>query len=77
MPGYAAQIPVEDRWAIVLYVRALQRSRNAGPDDVPADIRARLRPAEGATEEENSQDANNTGNGDPAVEQPSAELEEQ
>lgn len=24
MPGYAAQIPVQDRWAIVAYVRALQ-----------------------------------------------------
>ena len=24
MPGYGAQIPVEDRWAIVAYVRALQ-----------------------------------------------------
>jgi mono/diheme cytochrome c family protein len=28
MLGYAAQIPVEDRWAIVLYVRALQRSQH-------------------------------------------------
>ena len=24
MPAYAAQIPVDDRWAIVSYVRALQ-----------------------------------------------------
>jgi mono/diheme cytochrome c family protein len=31
MPGYAAQIPVEDRWAIVAYVRALQLSQNAPP----------------------------------------------
>ncbi len=29
MPPYAAQIPVEDRWAIVAYLRALQRSQNA------------------------------------------------
>ena len=28
MPSYASQIPVEDRWAIVAYVRALQRSQN-------------------------------------------------
>ena len=28
MPGYAAQIPVEDRWAIVAYLRALQRAQN-------------------------------------------------
>ena len=27
MAGYAAQIPAEDRWAIVAYVRALQRVR--------------------------------------------------
>jgi mono/diheme cytochrome c family protein len=29
MPPYAAQIPVEDRWAIVAYVRALQLSQHA------------------------------------------------
>ncbi len=28
MPGYASQINVEDRWAIVAYVRALQASQN-------------------------------------------------
>jgi len=28
MPSYATQIKVEDRWAIVAYVRALQRSQN-------------------------------------------------
>ncbi len=43
MPGYAAQVSVEDRWAIVLYVRALQRSQNAPIDDVPKDVRDRLR----------------------------------
>jgi mono/diheme cytochrome c family protein len=43
MPAYAAQISVEDRWAIVAYVRALQRSRNASIDDVPAEIRPQLR----------------------------------
>lgn len=31
MLGYASQITVEDRWAIVLYVRALQRSQHPGP----------------------------------------------
>jgi mono/diheme cytochrome c family protein len=40
MMGYAAQIPHADRWAIVLYVRALQRSQNAALDDVPADHRS-------------------------------------
>jgi len=39
MPSYANQIAVEDRWAIVAYVRALQLSRNADKSDVPADVR--------------------------------------
>ena len=43
MPSYAAQIPPEDRWAIILYVRALQRSQNASLDDVPEDKRMQLR----------------------------------
>ena len=29
MPPYGPQIPVSDRWAIVAYVKALQRSQNA------------------------------------------------
>jgi len=33
MPPYAVQIPPEDRWAIVLYVRALQRARAPYPED--------------------------------------------
>jgi mono/diheme cytochrome c family protein len=37
MQGYAAQIPADDRWAIVSYVRALERAQNASIDDVPAD----------------------------------------
>jgi mono/diheme cytochrome c family protein len=36
MPGYAAQIPPEDRWAIVAYIRALQLSQHASVADVPA-----------------------------------------
>ena len=42
MPSYAAQIPVEDRWAIVAYVRALQRSRRGTLADVPAESRKEL-----------------------------------
>ena len=38
MPAYAQQIPVADRWAIVAYVRALQRSQDAGANDIPVDI---------------------------------------
>lgn len=43
MPGYSAQIPVEDRWLIVHYVRALQRSQHADYADVPEELRDRLR----------------------------------
>jgi hypothetical protein len=42
MPGYAAQVPVRDRWAIVAYVRALQLSQHAPLADVPAPERDRL-----------------------------------
>ncbi len=35
MPAYRAQIPVADRWAIVAWVRVLQRSQHAAPADVP------------------------------------------
>jgi mono/diheme cytochrome c family protein len=47
MPGYERQIPVNDRWAIVAYLRALQLHKNATVDDVPAADRAKL-PAGGA-----------------------------
>jgi mono/diheme cytochrome c family protein len=43
MPAYGSQIPVADRWAIVAYVKALQRSQHAGRDDVPPDKRSQLR----------------------------------
>ncbi|HXM36136.1 MAG TPA: cytochrome c [Pyrinomonadaceae bacterium] len=41
MPSYAAQIPVQDRWAIISYVRALQLTRpdhpsGAAPPGTPA-----------------------------------------
>jgi mono/diheme cytochrome c family protein len=42
MPGYAGQIKAEDRWAIVAYIRALQKSQNASMDLVPKDKRADL-----------------------------------
>ncbi|MBZ0251967.1 MAG: cytochrome c, partial [Candidatus Methylomirabilis sp.] len=40
MPAYGPQIPEADRWAIILYLKALQRSRRATLEDVPADARA-------------------------------------
>jgi hypothetical protein len=42
MPDYAAQIAPSDRWAIVSYVRALQRSQNTTVKDVPPDAMAQL-----------------------------------
>jgi mono/diheme cytochrome c family protein len=42
MPDYAQQIPVRDRWAIVAYIKALQRSQNAAVGTVPAGARAAL-----------------------------------
>ena len=43
MGGYAANISITDRWAIVAYVRALERSRLASLDDVPEAQRSTLR----------------------------------
>jgi mono/diheme cytochrome c family protein len=42
MQDYSAQIKVEDRWAIVAYIRALQLSQNATLAEVPGAERARL-----------------------------------
>jgi mono/diheme cytochrome c family protein len=38
MPDYAAQLTVEDRWAVAAYIRALQLSQAATPADVPAGV---------------------------------------
>ncbi len=43
MPAHGPQIPVADRWAIVAYLRALQRSQHANLADVSPDIRDQLR----------------------------------
>jgi mono/diheme cytochrome c family protein len=48
MPAYAQQIPVRDRWAIVAYIRALQRSQNARPEALPESVVSRLEQATGA-----------------------------
>lgn len=36
MPSYAQQVPVEDRWAVIHYVRALQRAEHPTEEDVRA-----------------------------------------
>jgi mono/diheme cytochrome c family protein len=43
MPSYRFQITEDDRWAIVAYVRALQRTSEGTIEDVPADQRTSLR----------------------------------
>jgi mono/diheme cytochrome c family protein len=43
MPGYRFQIGERDRWAIVAYVRALQRAAAGTLADVPPDLRSDLR----------------------------------
>jgi hypothetical protein len=35
MAGYGASIEPRERWAIVLYIQALQRSQDARLEDVP------------------------------------------
>lgn len=42
MLGYGDRIPLDDRWAIVAYVRALQMAQTASLGDVPAGERAKL-----------------------------------
>lgn len=42
MPPYRSQINEHDRWAIVAYLRALQRSQSARIEDVPQDMRQTL-----------------------------------
>jgi len=42
MPGYGAELSVEERWAVVAYVAALQMSQNAPVALAPAEERQRL-----------------------------------
>ncbi|HET8540379.1 MAG TPA: cytochrome c [Anaeromyxobacter sp.] len=42
MPSYANELGVEDRWAVVAYVRALQLSQHATLDQLPPEARQRL-----------------------------------
>jgi mono/diheme cytochrome c family protein len=42
MADYAEQIPPEDRWAIVAYIRALQLSQQAALADAPESEQRRL-----------------------------------
>ena len=42
MYRYDYRVPVDDRWAIIAYVRALQYSKNAPVADLPAPLREKL-----------------------------------
>ncbi len=41
-PAIATKSSAEDRWAIIAYIRALQRSQHATIEDVPPDERPKL-----------------------------------
>jgi mono/diheme cytochrome c family protein len=43
MGGYGANVTVEDRWAIIGYLRTLQLARLGLVNDVPAELRAGLK----------------------------------
>jgi mono/diheme cytochrome c family protein len=44
MPSYSSQIPVEDRWAILAYVRVLQASQPVAPEPVAPPTQAQAQP---------------------------------
>jgi mono/diheme cytochrome c family protein len=46
MPSYSHQIPVRDRWLIIQYIRALQRSQRATENEVPLSVIDSLRQRE-------------------------------
>lgn len=52
MPSYASRVEPRDRWAIVAYIRALQRSQNGSIDDVPIELRDEIAESEAVQEEE-------------------------
>ena len=47
MPSYATQLSVRERWAVVAYVRALQRSQASTLATLPADVQQEARGALG------------------------------
>lgn len=42
MASYAAELSVEERWAVVSYIRALQLSQNVPASELPPDVRRQL-----------------------------------
>ncbi len=39
MPGYPAELTQDERWAVIDYVRALQRAQNALDSDIPKEVK--------------------------------------
>lgn len=66
MPPYASRIPVDDRWRIIAYVRALQLSHMGTPADVPAERREEM------DRSPDQQPASGAGHSGPASHSPSA-----
>jgi hypothetical protein len=52
MPSYASRVAPHDRWAIVAYIRALQRSQNGSVDDVPPELRDKIAESKSVAEQE-------------------------
>jgi len=44
MPSYAAQLDIEDRWAVVAYVQALQLSQSVELAELPAQLQVEAEP---------------------------------
>ena len=68
MPGYRFQVREQDRWAVVGYVRALQRAALGRVEDVPPELRDGIRPPEPEVQMEVTA---------PSVDAPAEEAEEQ
>lgn len=52
MSGYKNQIPLEDRWAITAYIRALQVSQASSLDNLPSNLQTEFHRALAASAEE-------------------------
>lgn len=75
MPGYAHQVPVADRWAIVAYMRALQRSQYAPEEDLPSSVLAQIEQGRSANIEGGRQGVSGAEEEDPAAEAPEEEAQ--
>jgi hypothetical protein len=51
MPSFAGEIPAEERWAVVSYIRALQRARNVRYQDLSETEKRKVGPPHRSSEE--------------------------